>query len=147
MAYRPISLVKFKPKKKQATLRRLLDANTPAPPNLDCKPITTSDNSSEISCGKNPESEVEVHDPITGYWKPTLDLSLVLDMQYFPRNQVPVQIAKVREKFCGCCAALVSYTILLADITDYIIFYSTLLYSSLVLSNLISPTSPPLFSL
>ena len=117
MAYRPISLVKFKPKKKQATLRRLLDASTPAP----------RDNSSEISCGKNPESEVEVHDPITGYWKPTLDLSLVLDMQYFPRNQVPVQIAKVREKFCGCCAALVSFTILLADITDYIIFYSTLL--------------------
>ena len=110
--------MKFKPKKKQATLRRLLDASTPVLPNADCKPITASDNSSEISCGKNPEPEVEVHDPITGYWKPTLDLSLVLDMQYFARNQVPVQIAKVGERVHDPLHCIRSHIIFLSDMTE-----------------------------
>ena len=118
MAYRLISLVKFKPKKKQATLRRLLDASTSVLPTADCKPITAGDNSSEISCGKNPVPEVEVHDSITGYWKPTLDLSLVLDMQYFSRNKVPVQIAKVGERFYDPLHSIRSHIIFLADMTE-----------------------------
>jgi hypothetical protein len=49
------------------------------------------------SCATASSRATEGEDePFLPYWKPTLDLSLVLDMPAFPRNHVPLIMGKVR---------------------------------------------------
>lgn len=92
--------MKFKPKKKEKNLRKLLDPSTPTlfHTGAESETITMGNDTVGISGASGQESGIEVQDPVMGYWKPSLDLSLVLDMQSFPRNHVPMQIAKVREE-------------------------------------------------
>ena len=95
MAYRLVSLVKHKPKKKQKVLRKLLDAKAITEVSEEINTLKAVVNTTEDVLGTLFGPGIDIKDSVVGYWKPTLDLSLVVDMQSFPRNHVPAQIAKV----------------------------------------------------
>ena len=119
VAHKRISLVKHKQKKKQKLLRKLLDSSTitstsdiltatatgattttssttGATTTAATATSTASEEKGDTPSQSGTEVQDPTQDPIVGYWKPTLDLSLVVDMQTFQRNKVPKQIAKVR---------------------------------------------------
>ena len=114
--------MKHKQKKREKVLRKLLDSHpaadtatvtatathtdthtphsekqTSAPhiPRNDPSDGDTAGDSDSAAITDGILSGASAPDPIVGYWKPTLALSLVLDMPPFPRNRVPAQIAKV----------------------------------------------------
>jgi hypothetical protein len=145
VAYKKIPLVKYKKKKRDKILRKLLDKAVVSTDSKSKESVghssnnsssSDSDGDSSIGIGDSatgddallpmhesgngvasssqsqsqsqsqspPQSQLPsslspplvTEEPIVPYWKPTLDISLVLDFPPFPRNGVPLIMGKVQ---------------------------------------------------
>ena len=112
VAYRRISLTTYKKKKKPKTLRKLLEDASPSTGETGSATAAASviDMQQALQCAAGDKSCATAaasegdDEPILSYWKPTLDLSLVLDMPAFPRNSVPLIMGKVRGNSHSCAS-------------------------------------------